>query len=155
MWQRVQTVFLALTAVAMVVALFFPVWVAEVNGQLTQVLTPLMFQSSMGTDTTISYWPYSIMAMLMVASATLSVTALTKYKNRLLQVKLGAFNSLLMAVVVLSEVLFVNKLTDITPTGWRYGLALFIPMASVLFNFLANRFIRRDERLVRDSERLR
>lgn len=155
MWQRVQTVFLALSAVAMVAALFFPAWVSQVNGQLTQILTPLMYESRIGPDTTVSYWPYSITAVLAVASVVVSITALTKYKNRLLQIKLGAFNSLLMAGVVVIEAYFINKLLAMTTTSWSYGLGLFIPLGGIIFNFLANRFVRRDEKLVRDSERLR
>ena len=39
--------------------------------------------------------------------------------------------------------------------GLAAGLGLWLPGAAVICNLLANRFIRKDERLVRDADRLR
>ena len=39
--------------------------------------------------------------------------------------------------------------------GTRHGFGLYLPGAAVIFNLIANRFIRKDEKLVRDSDRIR
>ena len=41
-----------------------------------------------------------------------------------------------------------------TYQGGQYGLGIWLPGIAVLCNLLSNRFIRKDEKLVRDSERL-
>jgi hypothetical protein len=51
-------------------------------------------------------------------------------------------------------VLFSNQFIKTYQDG-KYGLGLWLPGVAVIFNLIANRLIRRDERLVRDSERLR
>ena len=71
------------------------------------------------------------------------------------QMKLGALNSLVMAGAVVCAVVFIDQLSDQFEYGWQYGIGLYLPIGAVFFNFLANRFIRRDEKLVRNSERLR
>jgi hypothetical protein len=68
--------------------------------------------------------------------------------------KLGALNSLLLAGTILSAFIFSNQLTK-EFHGGQLGLGLWLPGIAVLCNLLANRFIRRDEKLVRDSNRLR
>jgi Domain of unknown function (DUF4293) len=155
MWQRIQTLFLALTIFAMFAMLFFPIWVLRANGEIVEVLTPLYYEVKSGGTSQVTYFPYSTTAILAMTSMTLAFIALTKYKDRVLQMKLGALNSLVMAGAVVAAVLFVNRLTSVNENGWQYGLGLYIPIGGVFLNFVANRFIRRDEKLVRDSERLR
>jgi hypothetical protein len=67
---------------------------------------------------------------------------------------MGALNSLFMAGTIASAVIFSNQLMK-TYSGGVYGLGLWLPGIAVVCNLLANRFIRRDEKLVRDSNRLR
>jgi hypothetical protein len=158
MWQRIQTVFLALTIISMVVGIFFPIWIG-VEGETTYKLFPLHFssyeQGENGELTVASYFPYSITAILMMAAATIAFMELRRYDNRILQVKMGTLNSLILMGVMVSAVVLANKMTDAHPTNWTYGMGLYIPFAGVTFNWLAVRFIRRDEKLVRDSDRIR
>ncbi|NJM24249.1 MAG: DUF4293 domain-containing protein [Bacteroidia bacterium] len=92
--------------------------------------------------------------MFSIAAATLAFIEIGKYKNRVLQMKMGAFNSLFLLGVVGGSVYFASQLINELGTG-QYGLGLYVPAVAVISNLVANRFIRRDERLVRDSERLR
>jgi Domain of unknown function (DUF4293) len=155
MWQRIQTVFLALVIVSMVVGIFFPIWVG-VEGEVTYKLFPLHFSSYENEKATLAnYFPYSITAILMMAAATIAFMELRRYDNRILQVKMGTLNSLVLMGVMISAVLLANKMTDAHPVNWTYGMGLYIPFAGVTFNWLAVRFIRRDEKLVRDSDRIR
>lgn len=155
MWQRIQTVFLVISILSLIAAILFPIWAHEVIGQ-THKLYALHYSilAKSGEMITTQYMPYSITAMLAVASITLSIIEIGKYKNRVLQMKLGALNSLFLAGTIASAFIFSNQLGK-EFQGGQLGLGLWLPGVAVLCNLLANRFIRRDEKLVRDSNRLR
>ena len=150
MWQRIQTVFLALSIAALLSGLILPIWSAETGGQ-SAVLTAFYFKQGEAYQ----YNPYMLTAILAIASATLAIIAITKYKSRFTQMKIGALNSLFMAGTIGSAVYFASQLIKAHETGGQYGLGLWLPGVAVICNLLANRFIRRDEKLVRDSDRLR
>jgi glucan phosphoethanolaminetransferase (alkaline phosphatase superfamily) len=153
MWQRIQTVFLVLVVLCMVFGLFMPIW--ELTTELKQMqLYPLHFSIKEGGVTTTSYFPYSITATLMVAAATLGIMSIRRFDNRMLQMKLGMLNSLLLAGVMICVVVFNNNVATQYGNS-KYGYILFVVFGAVTFNWLAMRFIRRDEKMVRDSERLR
>lgn len=151
MWQRIQTVFLAIAILVLLVSLVFPIWSVTSDGQ-TRVLTAFYYLN----NGTYQYNPYSLTAILAVAAATIAFTEITKFKNRLTQIKLGALNSLFLVGVLGLSFYFSNQLMkDLVGSKGQYGLGMWLPFAAVVCNLLANRFIRRDEKLVRDSERLR
>lgn len=155
MWQRIQTVFLVISIISLVVAIFLPIWAHEAIGQ-SHKLYALHYSIVGKTGEMISteYMPYCLTAILAIASITLSVIEIGKYKDRMLQMKLGALNSLLLAGTIASAFIFSNQLAK-EFNGGTLGLGLWLPGIAVLCNLLANRFIRRDEKLVRDSNRLR
>jgi hypothetical protein len=149
MWQRIQTVFLVVVIIAIIVTLVFPIWMIDVNGQKT-VLTGFYLVKG----DVYQYSPYVVTAMLAIASATLSLIEITRYKSRMTQMKMGALNSFFLVGVILSSFWFSNQLNKSLGDG-QYGPGMFLPAIAVLANLLANRFIRKDEKLVRDSNRLR
>ena len=154
MWQRKQTIFLALTSACMILMIFFPAWQVSESG-IEKMLFPLHYTvRSEGTQTTI-YYPYSLCAILAIAAATVAILEIGKFENRMLQMKLGALNSLLMAGSVISLVYFATRLIESNQQAGHYGIAMWLPPIALVFNMIANRFIRRDEKLVRDSERIR
>jgi glucan phosphoethanolaminetransferase (alkaline phosphatase superfamily) len=155
MWQRIQTVFLVIAILSLVAALIFPIWIHQAIGQ-THVLTAFYYSITGQSSEMIStdYLPYCLTAILAIASITLSIIEIRKYKDRVLQMKLGALNSLFLAGTILTGFIFSNQLTK-EFQGGQFGLGLWLPGIAVVCNLLANRFIRRDEKLVRDSNRLR
>lgn len=149
MWQRIQTVFLAIAIIALIVALILPVWEARA-GEEKIVLTPFYLL----TGTQFLYMPYSLTAVLAVAGLTLAFLTIKRYDNRMVQMKLAALNTLVLMGVMICIVVFVMKLNNQYPVA-RNGFGMYLVFAAVVCNWLALRFIRRDERLVRDSDRLR
>jgi len=159
MWQRVQTIFLALISITMIVFLFVPIW-QEVNtdGQIVTLTAFLLKQTTAeGTLISTSSYPYLFVGVAAIIVALVAIYEIARYDNRLTQLKLGALNSLLMAVVLLLSVWFmIQAQKEINPaTQGNYQLGLFLPMLAMLFNVFANRFIRKDERLVRSVDRIR
>jgi glucan phosphoethanolaminetransferase (alkaline phosphatase superfamily) len=153
MWQRIQTVFLVLVVASMLLSLFLPIWKLAEGAREFQ-LFPLHFTIIENGERTTAYLPYSITAILMVAAATIAIIEIRRFDNRMTQIKLGTLNSLILAGVMVCVVVFYNNVTKEFGYG-RFGLSLWVPFIGVACNWLALRFIRRDEKLVRDSDRLR
>ncbi|HAC25585.1 MAG TPA: DUF4293 domain-containing protein, partial [Cytophagales bacterium] len=57
------------------------------------------------------------------------------------------------AGIMICMVVFFNQLVN--QFGGKNGISLWVIFGAVAFNWLAIRFIRRDERVVRDSDRIR
>ena len=152
MWQRIQTVFLAVAIIALVISLILPIWQGQNEGSLL-VLTPFYLLQK-GQDQYV-YLPYSLTAMLIVASITIALIEIRRYDNRMLQIKLGLLNTLLLAGAMVCVAVFTLKLAKQYPETSQNGTGMYVIFVAVLCNWLAVRFIRRDERLVKDSERLR
>jgi type IV secretory pathway TrbD component len=153
MWQRIQTLFLVLVVASMIASFFLPIWKIEEAGKEMQ-LYPLHFSTIENEVKTTQYFPFSITAILMVAAATIAIMEIRRFDNRMTQVKLGTLNSLILAGVLASAVYFYNQVTQQYGYG-KFGLSIWIPFIGVTCNWLAIRFIRRDEKMVRDSDRIR
>ena len=156
MWQRIQTVFLVIVILCMVIGIFFPIGIfTDPATSVIHELYPLQYTTrENGTAVAIAYFPYCVSAILMIASATLAGMSISRYDNRMTQVKIGTLNSLLLAGSMISIVVFFTQFSNKYQTT-GLGLVIWITFAASVCNWLALRFIRRDEKLVRDSDRLR
>jgi hypothetical protein len=154
MWQRVQTIFLVIAIISLIAAIFLPVWTHQDASSKKHLLYALHYTVIDNDEKTTVYLPYSFTAIFAIASATLALIEIGKFKNRMLQMKLGALNSLFLVATIGSALYFSNQMIK-TFQGGEYGFGIWLPGVAVLCNLLSNRFIRRDEKLVRDSDRLR
>lgn len=154
MWQRIQTVFLLVVVISMIGVILMPIWVYQPETENSHMLFALHYTEKTNGVANTMYMPFAITAMFAVACATVAVISIRKYNNRMLQLKLGVLNSLLMVGVIGCAFYFALDLAKTAPNG-RFGAAVYMLVAGVISNFLANRFIKRDEKLVRDSDRLR
>jgi len=154
MWQRIQTVFLVIAILSLLVSIFLPIWVTNETDGDRHVLYAMHYSIIENGNQSTIYFPYSLTAVFAIASITVALIEIGKFKNRMLQMKLGALNSLFLVGTIGCAVYFASDLMKAFQGG-DYGLGLWLPGVAVLANLLANRFIRKDEKLVRDSERLR
>ena len=157
MLQRFQTVFLILVVLSMIATLFFPIWTkADASTETLIKLTAFERTTEVAGVETQSKTTFYI-ALLALAAAASAAISVSKFKNRLLQIKLGALSSFLMAALLLTCLYLANEAEQqINPTEQgSYVLGFFLPAAGLMFNLLANRFIRRDEMLVKSADRLR
>jgi len=156
MWQRIQTIFLALVVVSMVVGIFVPIWVWEDSGSgSSHKLFPLHYLVTEDGTSSSAYVPFSVTGILMAMAATIAVMQIRRFDNRITQIKMGALNTLVLLAVMIAAVVFSNRLTNQVGFAGTNNLSYWIIFAGVGFNWLALRFIRRDEKVVRDSERIR
>lgn len=99
---------------------------------------------------------YPVIAVLALL-AVIPMGAILRFKNRKLQMKLMRLNMILALGFIGLAVFYIDRSqtligeeTDILPSIWFYSSAL-----PILFSFLANRFIKKDEDLVKAADRLR
>lgn len=159
MIQRIQSVFLLIMAVVMLTMLFMPIWVkGNPDTKEMVILNAFNLTYTQGLVEEVLAQKNTIyISILVLLSAGVSVFSVFQYKNRLTQMKLSGLNSLLGISIVLSCVFVINKggamMSPEIPGEYKVGF--FIPIIAMIFNSLSNRFIRRDEKLVQDSNRMR
>ncbi|MFN3800686.1 DUF4293 domain-containing protein [Belliella pelovolcani] len=159
MIQRIQTVFLFLVTVSMILVISFPIW-QQVNPEQTQMVT-LNAWSLTTTDNTsqevIKSEGNIYLGILAIIAAGLASFSLTQYKNRTKQMFLNMINSLVM-VVTLALIIYTSHQAnaEINPdVNGAFVLGFWAIFGGMIMNLLANRFIRKDEMLVRSVDRIR
>lgn len=157
MIQRIQTIFLFLIAAAMGAAVALPIW--EKSGPRPPEMAHLSaFEYSQQTGVTTFVTPVWYLGGLMAVIAVVALYTLSQYRNRLLQTILCAVNAILLTVVmglVLYLTLYKGKEYGSPADQGNFLPGFYGLIASLVFNALANRFIRKDEKLVKDSDRFR
>ncbi|MCF8232689.1 MAG: DUF4293 domain-containing protein [Bacteroidales bacterium] len=161
MIQRVQTIFLFLSGVAIILMAFFPIAVftdavsAEANTKY-MVFTVFEVSNEVGPDP-FSLWFNLPLILLVAAVAVISIATIFLYKNRPLQMKMtqtGIFLNIIMVVGILF--FYIDQIEKVTGTMAHYDdIGIYLPLISLVFLILANRFIRKDEKRVRSVDRLR
>jgi len=157
MFQRFQTLFLFLAAVSGALLFYFPIadYYNEMHGIYKLYITGLV---SMMPDPVVetSIWFASPLWVLTGASVALCLITMFLYKNRITQMRLLAFCILLNIILVVLIFLFYSgKIEELTQIQPSYKLGVFLPLIALVFLVLANRFIRKDEALVKATDRLR
>ncbi|MEQ8469572.1 MAG: DUF4293 domain-containing protein [Marinoscillum sp.] len=162
MLQRIQSVFLLLVAVIMITILFLPMW-NKIDQGVQEVVTLNAFEmvyssydeagnlTPMATEQT--FW----ISVLAILAAAIALISMFQFKNRLRQMQLNTLNSLIMAGVLGSTYYYStigDKMLNPDSVG-NFQIGFYIIAAALLFNSLGNRFIRKDEKLVRSADRIR
>jgi hypothetical protein len=155
MIQRIQSLFLFLVFVSSLAAFFFPI--ASFWGDLFVIKLGVL-----GIEEQFSYdaeWPDTILLpVIMGLIALLAFMTIFLYKRRMVQVRLIRFD-LILNIVYLALIFFyyVPDLEALTDTNADYinEPGIYLSIVSVVLLILANRFIRKDEKLIRAADRLR
>jgi len=166
MIQRIQSVFLFLLVVAMVSMLFLPLWskTDTITGE-TVVLSAWNLKSIIlneaGEPTGAGMLPQRstiAIGLLALAAAAVAAYEIFQFRSRLTQMKLGLLNTLVLAALIgttLYYALYVGGDMVEAANNGSYHAGFYMPLLALLLNALANRFIKRDEDLVRSVDRLR
>ena len=131
MIQRIQTIFLFISAIICFLFLFIPI------GEIDTIMLIVK--------------DISISTIITIASGILSIFALFLFKNRKLQIRICLINIALLFMNI-SYIYFyfteINTEHSISPL-------IMTPLAAILFLLLALRTIKKDEELVRSADRIR
>jgi glucan phosphoethanolaminetransferase (alkaline phosphatase superfamily) len=158
MIQRFQTLLLAVVVIAMATVIGTPIW-QKSSAALNQkvVLTASALEHSQAT-TVLSSQSNIYIAVLAGIAALVAIVSISQYKKRVLQMTLGAINSALMALVLILSFyhIFQIGIPMFEPENQgAYSTGFYAAVVGLLANMIANRFIRRDETLVRSADRMR
>ena len=95
-----------------------------------------------------------IRTIVFALSAVLAIYSIFKYKKRSVQQWLNWLNILINFTLL---GIFVYRMLNSPGESFisEKGVGVFVPVLSIVFLFLANKAIRRDEKLVKSADRLR
>lgn len=169
MIQRIQTVFLFLVAVCMIGMVFSTIWEkVSIEQQEKAALTALyLTHYTIDSDSDnpdyalLNEKPTYVIAIVAIIAAIVALYSIFQYKNRMTQIKLGLLNIFLIAAALGFSIYYMYQgeaLIEMTTGGVNrgsYKIGIFLPAMALLFNSLANRFIKKDEDLVRSVDRIR
>jgi hypothetical protein len=158
MIQRIQSVFLLLLALAMLSVLVLPIWskTDPLSGQ-ELVLSAYKLAFTNAQPDAPAAAPTYLIAIFALASAAVAVFEIFQFRNRFRQLQLGLVNFLLIVATIGAGFYYSGvgeRLLNIKVPG-EFEAGFYLPTLALLLNVLANRFIRRDEQLVRSMDRLR
>jgi hypothetical protein len=150
MLQRKQTVWLFIAAMAILCTFFIPYGIH----------TESKVDSTIITETDLNAQSNYVLMSLTIASALFSFFLIFLYGNRKLQMGLCLLNVVLAMSILLYELYFT--MTTLLPNrlvvgilGTKIYVGVFIPVVSAFFLMMAYIGIRKDEKIIRDSNRLR
>jgi glucan phosphoethanolaminetransferase (alkaline phosphatase superfamily) len=161
MIQRVQTLFLLGLIVCMALLFIFPIW-EKVNPDTgTKYALDAFYWMELTENPegweVINSKPAYYLAGLAALSCLVALYSIFQFKKRLTQIKLGAVNAFVIMAFVATATYFIY--TGENQIGYEargiFKPGYFLPLGALLFNSLANRFIRKDEKLVRSVDRIR
>ncbi len=147
MIQRIQTVFLFLAALAFIALFQFPFAVSDVASK------------GFLQDKVFNIFDNPILIALAGLGGLIALIAIFLFKNRPLQVRLTYLTIITgVLLIVAAVVLFLNEgnSQQIIEKGQiSDSIGLYMPVLGLIFGFLAARFIKKDEKIVRSADRLR
>lgn len=158
MIQRVQTIFLFLVAVAMGVTIGTELWnqVGGTQGDSWN-LTAFTLSNLDANGEVIQASSKWYLGALAAFAGLLAMISIFQYRTRSRQMLLNMINSLVMVTLVVATFLTTNGINEEIQAqdGGEYGIGFWAILVAMVMNMLANRFIKKDEALVRSVDRIR
>jgi hypothetical protein len=161
MIQRVQSIFLLVATIVPIVLIFIPL--GYVDTDLARYVYNSISLKEMCPDG-VSVIRLYYLAFCLALTAGLSCFAIFRYKNRVKQMQTVSFTMIIFLITLLLilwicpdivfKKFFSARMEDFTFTFNTVPLLILI-IVEALCLFLANRFIKKDEELVRSADRLR
>ena len=137
MLQRIQTIYLLI--------------VAAISGGLIFV-----FELWTTTNEVVVFAKDELLVFsLFIGSALLALVSIFSFKNRKSQFMLGRLNQILNLILLGFFVYRILNASGEANDVSEKGVAIFLPVISIVFLILSNRAIKKDEDLVKSVDRLR
>ena len=149
MIQRIQSVYLLVVTILMVICMCSPIGSIITNANEISELGNLCITLPDGTK---DYSPWALFVILLVVAA-LSFVTIFLFKKRMLQIRLTIFSSVVLIGYYLALVAYLFMLAEDTTFSASWTICL--PFAALILNWLAIRGIGADEALVKAYDRLR
>lgn len=149
MIQRIQTIFLLLASAAGFGQFAVP-YLSTDTGNPAATMPAL-------ADNVVNPLDNPGLLGLCALSGIASLAAIFLFRNRLLQARLAGGAGVASALLIVLAGFVVYQILQQLPSGGstHYEAGLALPVVALIFNWLAVRFIKKDESLVRSMDRLR
>jgi membrane protease YdiL (CAAX protease family) len=130
MIQRIQTVFFLLSALTSILIIFyFPVLSNE-------------------GDNLFLFDHFVYLRLLLLSSSLLAIFAIFQYKNRSRQRLISSLSRLMITFFYIITLVFYKEDFD-------FEIGLFLCIIPFILLFIASYFVKKDEKLIKDSDRIR
>lgn len=152
MWQRIQTVYMAVVVILFGVMLSSPL-IDFTGAGASYVLNYAGIVST--KDLTVVLQNTVFLTVIEVIIALVALVSLFLYKKRILQIRLCIINIVLMLGYYALLFLYVYIAVTANKLDYKVNISLVFPLVSAILTYLAVRAIGRDEELVRSLNRVR
>lgn len=152
MLQRIQTVYLLIITALMAAVLFLPLAAMQTADAVYSFDATGLSTVAVQPELVYPTWALFVLTAIIIVLALLTIFL---YKNRILQIRLSVFNTILMVCFYGLFAFFVWTVKSEMPAELSVKIALSFPLISLILNYLAIRSIGADEVLVRSLDRLR
>lgn len=156
MLQRIQSLYLFVVIIFAFLFLFFPLGSFHLNGESVGIkLAGADISSENFVGGYANIFRYALYALLFVVVIFTSFI-IFQYRRRLYQIRMGKINILLHLVILVLSFFYLDHIrASLSDSSLTYGPSVFFPLISLFLILLANRFIAKDEKLVRAADRIR
>jgi hypothetical protein len=151
MIQRIQSVYLLIVTALLVTALCLPI--GDFIG--SDLVTASVFKPSGVTLPDGAFHSTWGLFCLLLLSAIIAFATIFLFGNRMLQIRMTIFNSVLLIGYYIAFIIFMLILKNSLSSSFHPGWAISLPAVSLILNYLTFRAIYRDEVMVRAADRLR
>lgn len=153
MIQRIQTVYLLLAVVAMVLSIFIP-FAHLLNVETKDVIDITTFSAvNISGEINVSMWPSFV---LVIINILFTLVVILSYKKRIAQIRLAVMDLLVyVGNCILTAVLAYMLGSECEGYVFSLTFVTMFPLFVIILFLLAVRAIGADEALVRSADRLR
>lgn len=152
MIQRIQTVYLLLSVILLVLCGMFPI--ATISPD--DVSSPSLMYNMCIIDGNTGKWSFSVVGLLLVLIYVCVITVFNifGFKNRKRQMSRCVLSMVLLVIWLVGYIVICNT---IVPEGAlvRYEYPAVLPFIAILLQWLARNGIKHDEELIRAADRIR
>ena len=149
MIQRIQSVYLLVVTILMVVCMCSPVGSIIADTQEISEFGNLCITLPDGTK---DYAPWALFVILLIV-AVFSFGTIFLFKKRMLQIRLTIFSTIMLVGYYMALVAMIFMLAE--GTSFTPSWTICLPFVGIILNWLAIRGIGADEALVKAYDRLR
>lgn len=150
MLQRIQTVYLLLASICMVVSLLTHLAIFSIAGEMIRFEAIGFY---MNEEIIFSTWGLFVIGNI---SAILSVIIVFLYNKRMLQIRLSGINIfLILGYYGLIAFYIYMRNPEVDSTFQNIGIGIITPFIGMILTYLAIRKIGADEALIRSLNRIR
>ncbi|WP_316804941.1 DUF4293 domain-containing protein [Pedobacter nototheniae] len=152
MIQRIQTVWLLLATLTLVLMIFLPIATKEINGAESAIYSNGLHQNIAGKEPSVDVFLPLLITNIVVA--VICLMNIFNFKKRSLQKRI-----VILTIILIGGFAFWCSVhLKVLPGGSEgasFGVGAYMPALAILFCVLAIFGINKDERLIRSAERLR